>query len=355
MIQHDQFNQECFGTFAIIAGCGLVTYCGEGLVVALHGVRNPNAAYCCLAQHTRSLVLVARFLLSSCMTYAVNCPCGKELIVVLSQSPSLARGLLSPSLARGLLWPSSMDATSFGELALLALNNVHAVFGILNVLAFGNVYVVDNVHTIFSFGVLDLGVFASLIVALHGMVIVAFCKQQQHEILIVAWKSDQSSLAFACCCHCFLRYDNKKWLSHHQRSHHDLAVNLLTGDFPFLIVNVVDLHWWKRLAVDCAILRIFAIKCCCRRRSLLQHDVECDNSVKDSAVPRQLLASSVGHKNVVLIIVLGWESCRHVGGMLPRQPNVGTFCPNAPVVATQFDPDTFFCVGICQHPPNFPL
>jgi hypothetical protein len=47
-----------FGAFTIIEGRGPVTYCGAGLVVALHGVRNPNAAYHCLARYTRSLAFV---------------------------------------------------------------------------------------------------------------------------------------------------------------------------------------------------------------------------------------------------------------------------------------------------------
>ncbi len=35
---HDQFNHVRFGAFTIAEGHGPVTYCGEGLVVALHGV-----------------------------------------------------------------------------------------------------------------------------------------------------------------------------------------------------------------------------------------------------------------------------------------------------------------------------
>jgi hypothetical protein len=61
--------------------------------------------------------------------------------------------LLLPSLVRGPFWPSSTDAASFDVLAILAL-----------------------------------GVFVPLILALHGTVIVASCKQQ-HEIFIVLWES----------------------------------------------------------------------------------------------------------------------------------------------------------------------
>ena len=132
--------------FAIVEGCGPVTYCSEGIIVALHGVRDPNAAYRHLAQCIGSLVLVARCSSLSCMTYAANCPCGKGLIVVRSQSPSLARGLSLPSLARGLLWPSSTDATSFGVLAILALGNVHNIFGVLNVLVLKNLHAIWHTH-----------------------------------------------------------------------------------------------------------------------------------------------------------------------------------------------------------------
>jgi hypothetical protein len=38
-----------FGAFTIVEGHGPVTYCGEELIIASHGVRSPNAAYRCLA------------------------------------------------------------------------------------------------------------------------------------------------------------------------------------------------------------------------------------------------------------------------------------------------------------------
>ena len=47
---------------------------------------------------------------------------------------------------------------------------------------------------------------------------------------------------------------------------------------------------------------------------------------------------------------LGWESGRHVRNMSPRQPNVGTFGPNAPVVATQNWPWHIF---LCRCLPTF--
>ncbi len=38
--RHDQFNRDCFCAFTIVKGRGPVTYCGEGLVVALHNVHS---------------------------------------------------------------------------------------------------------------------------------------------------------------------------------------------------------------------------------------------------------------------------------------------------------------------------
>jgi hypothetical protein len=49
-IWHDQFYCKCFGIFAIIEEHGPVTLCGEGLVVSLHDVCGPNAAFRRLAQ-----------------------------------------------------------------------------------------------------------------------------------------------------------------------------------------------------------------------------------------------------------------------------------------------------------------
>ncbi len=98
--------------FTIIEGCHPVARCGKGHVVALHGVCSPNAAYCCLAWHTRSLALVTRGLLSSCMMYAANCPCGKGLIVAPSPVAILGKGFVVPFLARGSLWPSLTDVSS---------------------------------------------------------------------------------------------------------------------------------------------------------------------------------------------------------------------------------------------------
>ncbi len=58
---HDWFYCECFGAFTIVDGCGPVAHCGEGLVVALHGIHGQlplwQEAHCCLAQCTRPMPL----------------------------------------------------------------------------------------------------------------------------------------------------------------------------------------------------------------------------------------------------------------------------------------------------------
>ncbi len=67
--------------------------------------------------------------------------------------------------------------TKLGVFAILAHGKVHAVFGILIVLAFGNIHAFGNVYAISSIlAVIDLGIFALLIVALLDMVIFASCK-----------------------------------------------------------------------------------------------------------------------------------------------------------------------------------
>jgi hypothetical protein len=38
---HNQFYCKCFGIFAIVEGHGPAALCGKGLVVPLHGIRNP--------------------------------------------------------------------------------------------------------------------------------------------------------------------------------------------------------------------------------------------------------------------------------------------------------------------------
>jgi hypothetical protein len=60
----------------------------------------------------------------------------------------------------------------------------------------------------------------------------------------------------------------------------------------------------------------------------------------------------VAHCNNDLILHLGWESCQHVGDMLARQPNVGTFGQHPLVVVTQKQSrHSIFVLGIADiHP-----
>jgi hypothetical protein len=157
--------------------CNPIALCGERLIVTLHNVRSPlplwQGAHCCTQPICHSWQGVPHWFL------------WQELVVAL-----LDRWVL------------------LGVLTILALSDVHAVFAILNVLVFGDLHALANVYAISSIlAVLNLGVFAPLIIMLCDMVIVASYKQQ-HESLIVAWESFHSSLAFICYCCCSLRYDN---------------------------------------------------------------------------------------------------------------------------------------------------
>jgi hypothetical protein len=127
-----------------------------------------------------------------------NCPCGKGLIVLPSPVAILGKGFVLTFFGKRLVVALLDRCVLLGVLAILALANVHAVFGVLNVLAFGNLQAFANVYAFSSvLAVLDLGILALLIIALRDMVIIASCKQQ-HESLIVAWESFNSSLAFVC-------------------------------------------------------------------------------------------------------------------------------------------------------------
>ena len=125
-----------------------------------------------------------------------------------------------PSLAYSMYLPLAM----YMSLAMCTPSSVcsHVFFGIL--------------------AVLNLGVFAPLIVALRGTFIVACCKQQ-HEILIVVWESVWSSLALVCSCHCFLWYDNKKWLSR----------------CPLLLLCHCNQYYYWRFALSQLLMRLIHI------------------------------------------------------------------------------------------------
>jgi hypothetical protein len=74
---------------------------------------------------------------------------------------------------------------SFCVLGILALGNVHTIFSILALLAFGNIHAFGNVHAISSvLAVLNLSVFALLVIAWRNMVLVASCEQQHEHLLL---------------------------------------------------------------------------------------------------------------------------------------------------------------------------
>ncbi len=86
-----------------------------------------QGACCCLTQSIRTYC----GLLLPGTTYAVNCPCGKGLVVTL------------------------LDACGFaGMLAILAFCNIHAIFGVLTVLAFGIIHTISSALAVPNFGVL---------------------------------------------------------------------------------------------------------------------------------------------------------------------------------------------------------
>jgi hypothetical protein len=156
-VQLDQFYSGCFGTFAIFGGHSPVALCGKGLIVALYGV-------CGLRP------FVARGSLASCMTYAANCPCGKELIVVPSPVAILGKRFVVALFGKGFIVTLLDECGLLGILAVLALGAVHAVFIILAVLALGNIHIFSNV-----LAVLNLSVFALLVVAWRDKVVIASC------------------------------------------------------------------------------------------------------------------------------------------------------------------------------------
>ncbi len=264
---HDWYNCECFGAFTIIEGHGPVTYCGEGLGVALHNVRSLNAAYCCLAQHTWSLALVARGLSSSCMMYTANCPCGKGLIVIPSPVAILGKGFIVAFFGRRLIVALLNRCVLLGILAVLTLGAVNAVFGVLTVLNLATytpswtyLHVVLRILT-----VPNLSIFALLFFAWHGMFVVASCKQQH--------------IIFDCCMGVAL--DHPLHSSVIVSAHCNGTIKnewcvlvivavasqtiLLLALHAFAIIDVVDPHWWKGLVTTCA----FCCTCCNQPSSLL--------------------------------------------------------------------------------------
>jgi hypothetical protein len=136
--------------------------------------------------------------------YMANCSCGKGLIVIRSPVAILGKQFVVVLFGKGFIVALLDKCSLLGILAVLALSAVHAFFGKLAVLALDNVHAFSNI-----LAKPNLKVFVLLVVAWCNMVVIASCKQQQ-ENLIVVWESYCSSLAFVCYCHCSLQYDNKK-------------------------------------------------------------------------------------------------------------------------------------------------
>jgi hypothetical protein len=139
----------------------------QSLFVA-RGLLLPCTAYAALRP------FVARGSLLSCTMHAVNCPCGKELVVIPSPVTNLGKGFAIAFSGKRLIVVLLDGCVLLGVLAILALGGVHAIFGVLNVLAFGDVHAFGNVHVVFGIlTILNLGMLAPLAVAWRGMVVIA--------------------------------------------------------------------------------------------------------------------------------------------------------------------------------------
>ena len=158
----------------------------------------------------------------------------------LAYSPYSPLTTYTPSLA----YPRYLPLATYMLLAVytLSLACLHAFFGIL--------------------AVLNLGIFAPLIVALGGTVIIASCKQQ-HEILIVAWKSYSSFPCILCL--------SSSLLAIQPRNDCCVITIVVVASWSisslvsctFAIVDVFHPHQWT-VCCCCAILKsLVAINCCC--------------------------------------------------------------------------------------------
>jgi hypothetical protein len=107
----------------------------------------------------------------SCMTYTANWPCGEGLVVAPSPVTILGRGFVVAFFGERLLVALIGGCILLGNLAVLALGAVHAVFGILAVLTLGNVHAFSKV-----LAKPNLCIFLLLVVAWSNMAIVASCK-----------------------------------------------------------------------------------------------------------------------------------------------------------------------------------
>ncbi len=109
------------------------------------------------------------------------------------------------------------------------------------------------------------------------------------------------------------------------------------------------IHLWRRLAVT---------YCCCAWSKVARAphagklSIMADSANRTMPFSRtnwQTSASELATVTSSGLMAASWAEKigGHVGDMSPRQPNVGTFCPNAPVVATQFwSRHIFLCRGL---------
>jgi hypothetical protein len=147
-----------------------------------------------------------------------------------------------PRLGKVLVFALLNKCSLLGDFAVLALSAVHAVFGILTVLTFGNVHTFGNIHAIsIVLAILNLGIFAPLIVVWRDVVVIVSC-DQQHKNLIVAWELFCSSLAFILYCCCSLQYNIKNDCSIVNVVVMVLQSILLLAPPTFAIVDVADPH-----------------------------------------------------------------------------------------------------------------
>jgi hypothetical protein len=221
---------------AIVKGCGPVALCGKGLIVARHNIHGHIAL------------------------------CGKGLIIVPSPVAILGKGFVVILFGKRLVVALFGKHGLFCVLSILFLSNVHTVFSVLALLAFGNIHAFGNVHAISSvLALLNLSVFAPLVIAWRNMVLVASCKQQ-HEHFIVAL---ESFLSFPCIC-CFIAIAPCNITIKENCCIDDVVVVvsqsiLALAHCAFAIVYVVDPHLSKRLVVTCAC----TLSCCDQPLSLL--------------------------------------------------------------------------------------
>ncbi len=205
------FYCEHFGTFTIVEGCGPVTHCGKGLVVALHGIRGPKAlcgerliivlhdvhsqlalwwgACCCTQPSHHSWQGVC------CRLLWWKAPCGPHWWM----HPPWQSRCTRPWCCTCCLWHTC--CTHLRQRTCLFQGTCQTQP--LHIPAAG--------RSVEQYG--------------HCCIL----QMTTYYIWLLRGSRTLSSLAFVCYCHHSLRYDNKKWLSHCQCSHRGVSINLIAG------------------------------------------------------------------------------------------------------------------------------